>query len=407
MKVIHEYTGEIIDYDFSQKVVIGEQDGHMLFGYVSPGETEDVDIVKSNYDTFTAAVYYDLPKQYKIYSNYYGKDIVCFNQDKDFINKLKYTKGFGRFPYSFARHYEAIESFDIFKGEQIEDDSSNIGKLLNYSFGLEFETSRGYIPENKCFENGLIPLRDGSITGLEYSTVVLEGEQGVNTLKRAVKDLNNYTLYDENCSLHMHLGGFPLDEKKIWSLYKYIYKFQFLIQPYISDYAFETHYFKPNHKDYCKKLPLFKNFDAMYKYFTEMKFYGDFYQAHPNDRFHEAKWRIPGRYYMCNFINLLCYNENKTVEFRFLHPTFNLNRIIWWMLMFNAILYHAEHGMKLTQIQRIEDFFKIYPRKIQKQMFLGLQDLLELKRLQLKSGDKFDMNNLHEYQVFSNLNLDF
>ena len=61
----------------------------------------------------------------------------------------------------------------------------------------------------------------------------------------------------------------------------------------------------------------------------------------------------------------------------------------------------------LTQIQRIEDFFKIYPRKIQKQMFLGLQDLLELKRLQLKSGDRFDMNNLHEYQVFSNLNFDF
>ena len=61
----------------------------------------------------------------------------------------------------------------------------------------------------------------------------------------------------------------------------------------------------------------------------------------------------------------------------------------------------------LTQIQRIEDFFKIYPRKIQKQMFLGLQDLLELKRLQLKSGDQFDMDNLHEYQVFSNLNFDF
>ena len=137
---------------------------------------------------------------------------------------------------------------------------------MNYSFGLEFETSRGYIPEDKCFKNGLIPLRDGSISGLEYSTVVLEGKQGINTLKRAVKDLNNYTLYDENCSLHMHLGGFPLDEKKIWSLYKYIYKFQFFIQPYISEYAFETHYFKHNHKDYCKKLPLFK-IDFLFKPF--------------------------------------------------------------------------------------------------------------------------------------------
>ena len=57
MKVIHEYTGEIIDYAFSEKVVIGEQDGHMLFGYVHPGETEVFDIVKGNYGTFSAAVY--------------------------------------------------------------------------------------------------------------------------------------------------------------------------------------------------------------------------------------------------------------------------------------------------------------------------------------------------------------
>ena len=47
MKVIHEYTGNFIDDDFAQKVVIGEQDGHILFGYVTRLETEDVNIVKS------------------------------------------------------------------------------------------------------------------------------------------------------------------------------------------------------------------------------------------------------------------------------------------------------------------------------------------------------------------------
>ena len=165
--------------------------------------------------------------------------------------------------------------------------------------------------------------------------------------------------------------------------------------------------YKNNGKSDCQHLPYCSNFNKLYKFVTTENFLGNLYQPHPADKEKRAKWNIQSRYYGLNLVNMLCYKKPKTVEFRFLHPTFNLNRIIWWMLMFNAILYHAEHGIKLTQIQRIEDFFKIYPRKIQKQMFLGLQDLLELKRLQLKSGDRFDMNNLHEYQVFSNLNFDF
>lgn len=62
MKVIHEYTGKFIDHDFAQKVVIGEQDGHILFGYVKRGEAENVNIVKSNYETFSTSVYYNFPK---------------------------------------------------------------------------------------------------------------------------------------------------------------------------------------------------------------------------------------------------------------------------------------------------------------------------------------------------------
>ena len=46
MKVIHEYTGKFIDDDFAQKVVIGEQDRHILFGYVKRGETENINIIK-------------------------------------------------------------------------------------------------------------------------------------------------------------------------------------------------------------------------------------------------------------------------------------------------------------------------------------------------------------------------
>lgn len=406
MKVIHEYTGELIDIRNAVKVYVCKFNRGYAIGYVLRGQTIDANVLMEDGNFCEMPIYAPLYEKNKFYSNFYGITLVYLGSRKDLVNRYKYTKGFGRFPYSFNRNYEAIDNFNVFDGRQELDETKNIGELLNYTFGLEFETNKGYIPENDCFKNGLIPLRDGSISGLEYSTIVLNKSEGINLLKKALGDLVKYTSYDWNCSLHMHLGGFPLDEKKIWKLYKYLYKFQFMIQPYISDYAFHTKEFKNNGKDYCKPLPLYRNFKSMYKSIANTYFFGDFYQAHPNDIEHHAKWRIPSRYYFCNLVNLLCYDKNKTVEFRFLHPTFNYNRIIWWMLTFNALLYNAEIGKDLKDIQCIEDLFKIYPRNIQKQMKLGLEDLLELKRLQLKNDDKFDIDNSHEYQVFSNLNFD-
>lgn len=407
MKVIHEYTGELISMEDSCLVVTGNNErDQIISGYVRNGETTSTRLIKNNGDTTRIIVYTPLYHKMIFYSNALGCYGICFSKDKYFLNRIKYEHGIGGFPYNFKRHYEAIESFELFNGRQIIDTFENIGKYLNYTFGLEFETKGGYIPEDKCFEAGLIPLRDGSIPGLEYSTTILKGCEGINQLKLALPYLRKYTGYNKSCSLHMHLGGFPLDPKKIWKLYKFIYKFQFLIQPYISEYAFNTKYFKDNEKDYCKKLPLYRSFNQFFKSIAGNDFLGDFFQPHPNDRFHEAKWRIPSRYYLCNFVNLLCYDKNKTVEFRFLHPTFNFNRIVLWMLIFNAILYNAEYMKDVKEFQRIEDLFRIYPRNIQKQLFLGLQDLLDLKRLQIKDGDEIDMDNTHEYQVFSNLNFD-
>ena len=46
---------------------------------------------------------------------------------------------------------------------------------LPYTFGIEFETAGGFLPQHRLYELGLIPLRDGSITGIEFATVVLKG----------------------------------------------------------------------------------------------------------------------------------------------------------------------------------------------------------------------------------------
>ena len=39
---------------------------------------------------------------------------------------------------------------------------------------------------------------------------------------------------------------------------------------------------------------------------------------------------------------MLCYEGPKTIEFRFLRPTFNFTKVYTWLLVFNAILKTAE-----------------------------------------------------------------
>ena len=47
-------------------------------------------------------------------------------------------------------------------------------------------------------------------------------------------------------------------------------------------------------------------------------------------------------YFNCNFINMLCYNSAKTVEFRFLTPTYSYEKLTTFLFVFNGILKYSE-----------------------------------------------------------------
>ena len=83
-------------------------------------------------------------------------------------------------------------------------------------------------------------------------------------------------------------------------------------------------------------------FLARYYNFTGKGFFGSLEQPHQNDIDRARKWNISQRYYWANLLNLICYRINKTVEFRLLRPSYNLEKILTWMYIFNAILIYAE-----------------------------------------------------------------
>lgn len=306
-----------------------------------------------------------------VFSNRYGNYIIKNQYDDDeLFNHIK-TLGNNRYPYSITREYEAVKHLSKFK-DSVTIDYSNIindsdyASWIKYSFGIEFETSMGFIPEEKCFSSGLVPLRDGSISGTEYSTIVLgKGcKYSLDLLQQQLSLLKKYSVFNKECALHIHMGGFPVDEKAIFILHFVEYLLERSnYNGIIPRYSFHTSKYKKNCKDYCRKIDLFHSFDTLYEYFACQKYYGDLTQPHPNDVSKEHKWQISTRYYGLNLINMLCYNGPKTVEFRFLRPTFNYRKIRLWIMIFNAILLYTE------------ELFKIYKNSSYSRIISGLSDI--------------------------------
>lgn len=403
MQTVDEITGRIVDLRKTTRIVIDFVEDQIIFGYTAVFDKVITFYINAphGYERF-----YGLSslKDRLFYSNLQGIYILKESLTEEDMLRETYTMAQGIFPYHFDKRYEAIESFNIFKDKQIvlEEKAWKLGDHLKYSFGLEFETSQGVIPEDLCFRDGLIPLRDGSIAGLEYSTVVLSGNKGISLLKQQVESLEKFTGFNKECSLHMHFGGFPLDPRKIYNLYVVCKNLESELQLLVPEYTFRTANYKENGKDYCMQLPTFRSFEDLYGKLVGRNFYGDLTQPHPADIKREAKWRINTRYYWLNLINLICYDVNKTVEFRFLRPTYNFNKILLWIYIFNAILIFSEDYMinpiRKATLKEIIEY--VYPPELAKAVLLGIVRLTILRENQAKNKDSIGRDIYFENILF-------
>ena len=285
--------------------------------------------------------------KYLVYDNYLG-----YYRFRIYCKESIYTENIrvvDKFPYLLQKCYEASELMDNFKNCKIIPNFPNdivdkeLSNKLAFTFGIEFETACGLIPQEKCFKDGLIPLHDGSITGIEYSTVVMDSSFGLPLLKQQLADLKKYTFTNKECALHIHMGGFPVSALEICILQRLCVLLESTDYDHtIPDYSFYTDRYKASGKSYCKIQPSFSTFADLYSYFAEMPFFGDFSSSHPSDPERTGKWRVAGRYYALNLINMLCYQGPKTIEFRFLRPTFNYRKIRYWLAVFNALLLYSK-----------------------------------------------------------------
>lgn len=417
MKVFNFTTQTYEEEENLFRTVVGIKEGIFELGYCS---VDDPNLVMCKLGFTGLYINHVLlnenTREYFKYSNYLGRYVYKHAVSSKEYRTIFTRLGRGDFPYELNKEYEAVNCFDQFNNKQelLYTHQYELSKYLKYTFGVEFETYSGYIPEHICYRDGLIPLRDGSLDGgIEYSTIVLEGNKGLNLLNQQVDTLKEYTLFNKECSLHFHFGGFPVNDKYIWSFYS-IWKFlESSLNPILPNYTYNTACYKNSEKDYCKQLPSFNTFSDLYQFFTTQKYFGNLYQPHPKDPNQRAKWNINGRYYCVNFINMLCYKNPKTIEFRLLRPTYNKHKIMFWLYVFNAILTTAERVASkcdniddVTKVIYKSDYslfsilFSTYPQDIADTLINDYYTLEQVINIQSDLGDNIGMRIDVEDKLF-------
>jgi len=398
----HRINNGLIDFDNETKHWVLKSGTDLYNGIIGFDENED-----PVYGKFTR----DSIKNIEVITNRYGEFSLAISEDiltKNFLEVISSGKfihksivkasgvrvkeKFIGSKYPFRLNYSFEHQFQSFKEYYEKHFSFNKDvtkkfhtELGETTFGVEFETYNGQIPVRHCYKTGLIPLKDGSlrhgmVNPFEYTTIPLQGERGLHTIKQSCELLNKYCLRNVDGSLHIHIGNIAKTPEYGISIFKVLYKIQDEMYKMFPEYFKETSKFKNTGKDYCKPLPKVefnKKMDGDLSKLFNFYIHGEtdidtpvvmdeeeenannflrrmrgkqsskYYMGmpHPSDNGFDHKWYVNYRYFWCNLIPLF-FNKRGTVEFRVHTSTFNSDKVINWLFIVNAICRYAEKYQK-------------------------------------------------------------
>ena len=413
-KCYREETGLIVyNYSIKEYVILNDNllqgvvdvaDGNLIIGYFN-NNTKYSKITDKN------------GKSHWLYN------VEIFNNNKEYREHLstgnfyhistlqawKFNKiEFPNKNYKYSLPYDSkgiignnLKNYNENYNPEISQNIKNYAPLLeNLSFGLEFETTKGHIPDRVLNQYGLIPLRDGSISGIEYVTVPMEGEKGLQCTADILKELKKRTSYsDETCSLHLHLGNIPRTKEFILAFFKVGMKIQdemFQMFPLYKKYNYHI-----KNKNYSAPLPTFEilsqldpiidsrnideNFGILYKYLSmgqDFKSVGNNLEnvlSHPADPNGNQKWLVKCRYFLYNLVPLI-FGNKQTIEFRIHTPTYDVNKILPFIFMNSLIVNFVIRNQKLI---------------LNRKNFINSYGLLDILYMQI---DQYDIPNRNKFK---------
>lgn len=267
---------------------------------------------------------------------------------------------------SVKKHFEKT-------GMYISDLAIKLSEFLNgYSFGIEFETNNGTIPFYKVYDNGLVPLKDGSLKlsngqyPYEYTTIPLNGKKGIQAIINICEDLGKYCTFDRTCSAHIHFGNIRLDKVYLLAYYELIRTVQDQMFSLVPHYKTDPVKIAGLEKNYCQKLKPLKfnnlqkigttsdkseynrlinsNYKILYAFLAgqdeqdvQAVAPSTSRRQHPQG---DSKWNRRNRYYVQNLLPAVF--DGGTIESRLHQGTFNADKILGWMFLNIAMLWFAD-----------------------------------------------------------------
>lgn len=447
-----DYPASKCEYDFAKNIyilkesnsmtnlikgIVGiDKDNNFTQGYFSPSlSNSQIQLKEGATLTIMDPKILDLEDSEYVLSNNNTYIHVSVVKIKNLYEPFKINKDFKTtFPYGAGDVMDQYEEYFQKVNMKISQGATKIHGLLGgLSVGVEFETATGLLSKKECYSNGLIPLRDGSIEGLEYVTIPLKDVKGIQALINSVNLLKNKANVDQRCALHYHYGNIPRTKEFIVSFWIAMTMLQDDLFRYQLAYKKDNRGFKT--KDYSKPLPnllrkfdkvltgesLTKAYDVIIEYLS-MGLYGsgtmpslEAINSHPADPNGTQKWHIKTRYYMANLIPLIFCNK-KTVEFRHhdvsLNPNLVINEMVINALILRFVLDNQENILKG---QATFDLYNIIQKYSSDKDYDKLLYFLEQKRSDVceafKKGENFKDFTNSSYaslikQVITNCEID-
>lgn len=380
-KVVWDYENEIYVLTSTPNLVSGIVDvvnGAPVYGSFTANVYKNINCSQWGIDNFVAIsedVAMKLPRAVRDVQQ--GRITWSTNkniaglQHPGLHNKSKYNN-FDTSIYGFSGNPGADMSSDLFT-DYVDSGQFTIEPLVkalapymkDYTFGAEFETCLGTVPENELFKLGLVPVKDGSISGHEYITIVHKGEVGLQAIINSADTLSNWTEVNQGCSLHFHVGNVPRTREFIISMYMLSYMLQHELHEVVAPYKKDVHYLANKNqgaKDHCKylsSLGLFNNniynvpdtqrkgeidssFERIFTWLNDgnpsTKQYN--FETRLHVRHERPKWEWLSRYYWINFCNMV-FGNSGTVENRLHSGTVNSTKTVNWLLITLAMVDFA------------------------------------------------------------------
>jgi hypothetical protein len=264
--------------------------------------------------------------------------------------------------------YYGYEEFQNICKNKIGSKSASylVTEGIKYTFGIEIEMQKCFIPHRLRPNLNINCVRDGSINnrqgdrngGPEFTTGVLNGDAGFIHLNKICNEITKRGVLDQSCGLHVHIGGASFSE-------------EFIVMSYILGQKLEKQIFdlvpkSRRNSEYCTKLKeLNLNFNNI-KDSTDIRtrcstYYKEIFKylcgKYPDDRINKntnhPRGRTCGydhsspRYNWLNFVpavfNTKGVDNSWTIEFRLHSGTSNFTKIKNWIKLCMAFVYFADN----------------------------------------------------------------